>query len=67
MLLGNSEKLQREMADINLDMIIQRINTFQSDDIETNAQVLLNQIQTIRLPPIEQEEEQPEQEVQLQE
>ena len=60
MLLGNSEKLQREMADINLDMIIQRVNTFQSDDIETNAQVLLNQIQTIRLPPIEQEEEHPE-------
>ena len=57
MLLGNSEKLQREMADINLDMIIQRVNTFQSDDIETNAQVLLNQIQTIRLPPIEQEED----------
>ena len=53
MLLGNSEKLQKQMADIHLDMIIQRINTFKSDDIETNAQVLLNQIQTIRLPPIE--------------
>ena len=52
-LMGNSEKLLKEMANLNLDMILQRINTFKSDDIETNINVLFNQIQTIRLPPVE--------------
>jgi hypothetical protein len=52
-LMGNSEKLLKEMANLNLDMILQRINTFKSDDIETNLTVLINQIQTIRLPPVQ--------------
>jgi hypothetical protein len=55
------------MADIYLDTIIQRINTFHSDDIETNAQVLLNQIQTIRLPPDESHQQEEDVENALQE
>jgi hypothetical protein len=41
-LLANSEKLLKEMANLNIDMILQRINTFKSDDIETNLNVLIN-------------------------
>lgn len=61
-LLANSEVLLKEMAHLNLDMILERINTFKSDDIETNATVLINQIQTIRLPPVEELPEEEDQE-----
>ena len=61
-LMANSEKLLKEMANLNLDMILQRINTFKSDDIETNLNVLINQIQTIRLPPVEELPEEEDQE-----
>lgn len=54
-LLSNSDNLMKQIADEQLDSLIGVIDVKGNDELETQATVLITQIQQSRLPPLDEE------------